>query len=170
MLPRKHNSLELVILHSVIERIVVVDVISPLRSCSVSSTSRAKMDRQNTVVFISFIALFVLQFASANIRGSNGTSGNGSTTLPPSSTTPRVKTTLDPTTGPKNSTTTPKSTSTKPVTKGCSAYKNCEDCADDYKCYWCDPSKSCEKWPKDKIKPSSCSGNKWYWKQCTVPG
>lgn len=52
----------------------------------------------------------------------------------------------------------------------CSAFAECSTCTDDSHCYWCGPSKQCLHYPKGKIIPKGCSGNKWYWKQCAIPG
>jgi len=124
------------------------------------------MDQER--ILFSFSAFLLLGLVFSSGSKSNGVIGNGSTTLPPSesSTQPTV-TTLKPTG--KHSSSSKNATTSAPE-KGCSSYKNCEDCIDKYKCFWCGPSKSCEKWPKNRITPKSCSGNKWYWKQCTVPG
>ena len=124
------------------------------------------MDHERILFSFSVFLLLGLVFSSGS--KSNGTIGNGSTTLPPSESSiqPTV-TTLKPTG--KHSSSSKNATTSAPEA-GCSSYKNCEDCIDKYKCFWCGPSKSCEKWPKNRITPKSCSGNKWYWKQCTVPG
>ena len=54
-------------------------------------------------------------------------------------------------------------------TDSCGAKTTCDTCVDNYKCYWCGPSKKCIKYPSNKITPD-CAKNDWYWKQCTVPG
>ena len=125
------------------------------------------MDPKSIQFSFSFAVCVLLGVAFSSGSKSNGTIGNGSTPLPPSqSTTKPPVTTLNPT-GKQSSS---KNATTSSPEKGCSSYTNCEDCIDKYKCFWCGPSKRCEKWPKNRITPNSCSGNKWYWKQCTVPG
>ena len=121
------------------------------------------MDRQHFLFSFIFAAVFALQIVSSSINNANGTSTNASTTLPPTN---KSKTSSNP----LSPNSTAKVLTTSPEQKGCSSYKNCEDCTEKTKCYWCGPSKSCEKWPKNRITPGSCSGNKWYWKQCTIPG
>ncbi|XP_065060350.1 pituitary tumor-transforming gene 1 protein-interacting protein-like [Rhopilema esculentum] len=98
---------------------------------------------------------------------------NTSTTEHPTTTnaTTKLPTTKLPSTTTRVTPTSSKNaTSTAGPKKDCSKHTSCDSCADSYKCYWCAPSKSCEKWPEHKITPGSCSGNKWYWKQCTIPG
>ena len=51
----------------------------------------------------------------------------------------------------------------------CSAYHSCGPCTKSKKCYWCGPTEKCFDYPK-KIVPTSCPSNKWYWKQCFLPG
>ena len=121
------------------------------------------MDRQHFLFSFIFAVVFALRIASSSINNANGTSANTSTTLPPTN---KSKTASSP----LSNTSSAKVITTSPAGKGCNSYKNCEDCTDKTECYWCSPSKSCEKWPKNKITPGSCSGNKWYWKQCTIPG
>ncbi|XP_065671144.1 pituitary tumor-transforming gene 1 protein-interacting protein isoform X2 [Hydra vulgaris] len=52
----------------------------------------------------------------------------------------------------------------------CSIYTSCRTCTNVNSCFWCEPSKVCEKFPSKQIFPSGCAKNEWYWKQCLVPG
>ena len=51
----------------------------------------------------------------------------------------------------------------------CSAHHSCGPCTKSKKCYWCGPTDKCFDYPS-KIVPTSCPSNKWYWKQCFLPG
>ena len=47
---------------------------------------------------------------------------------------------------------------------------SCSSCTEDYECYWCGPSSKCMKYDASRIVPEECKDNKWFWKQCIVPG
>lgn len=47
---------------------------------------------------------------------------------------------------------------------------SCDYCSEDSTCYWCAPFATCKKYPVSHIVPTDCKGNKWYWKQCLIPG
>lgn len=150
-------------------KLLLLLLVFKLRFVESLVTSEERMGfHHSTMCSIILIGFAILRISSGM---SNGT-GNGSTTASPSSSRRTFPTTMMSSSSPSQSPTTSKdkNTTTMPVPTGCSSHRNCEECIDNYKCYWCGPSKSCEKWPENEIRPGSCSGNKWYWKQCTVPG
>lgn len=78
-------------------------------------------------------------------------------------------TTVAPNTG-NVSTPTSASATTKPSISCEQRNSSCGSCTDDSKCYWCSADSSCKVYPSSKIIPRDCKGNKWFWKQCLVPG
>ncbi|XP_032233922.2 pituitary tumor-transforming gene 1 protein-interacting protein [Nematostella vectensis] len=85
-------------------------------------------------------------------------------------TTAKPKTTSSPTPTRPNTTTT----SPTPTPKLSCEERNssCGSCTDDYECYWCEPDSTCKPYKVSisQLTPKGCKGNKWYWKQCAVPG
>ena len=47
---------------------------------------------------------------------------------------------------------------------------SCSKCLDGPNCVYCDSDKSCSKKKGGIVPTTDCEGNKWYWKQCKVPG
>ncbi|EDO37648.1 predicted protein [Nematostella vectensis] len=85
--------------------------------------------------------------------------------------TAKHKTTSSPTPTRPNTTAT---TSPTPTPKLSCEERNscCGPCTDDYECYWCEPDSTCKPYKVSisQLTPKGCKGNKWYWKQCAVPG
>jgi hypothetical protein len=72
----------------------------------------------------------------------------------------------------KNTVTTPKlkpSTASKMEIPCEMRNESCSECLKGSGCFYCESDKTCNK-NTGKIIPTGCKGNKWYWKQCKVPG
>ncbi|XP_046864940.1 pituitary tumor-transforming gene 1 protein-interacting protein-like [Xenia sp. Carnegie-2017] len=69
---------------------------------------------------------------------------------------------------PSTSTSETNKTSAKPAMPCENRNQSCSMCIKGDDCVYCSSDKSCYK--KQKLIPTGCKSNKWYWGQCTIPG